>query len=181
MVAALCSTQPIPQIEPRDFKVRGVMTYAGIGGNPRRLSVRRPAHLARVALAYRVNPRTVNADRYGIFFDIARQNVNQAGDHRQTTLSASPDSGRTFVTFPTKTRSRTASCGPLGNTLGLMTNVGQTINTVNVRLLNPYTQRWRRQDAALGAKGCSRRPTWATAARACASAAACWTPCPRNT
>ena len=141
-VEANYAAQPIPQIEPRDFKVRGGMTYAGVGGNPRRLWYANRRNLApRIALAYRVNPRTVIRAGYGIFFDIARQNVNQAGYNRQTTLSASPDSGRTFVTslenpFPN------GFLPPVGNTLGLMTNVGQTINTVNVHLLNPYTQRW---------------------------------------
>ena len=76
---------PIPEIAPEDFRVRGGVTFAGIGGEPRTLWVGNRRNFApRAAIAWQLTNRTVVRAGYGIFFDIARQGVNQTGFSRQT-------------------------------------------------------------------------------------------------
>ncbi len=133
---------PIPEIAPQDFRVPGGVTFAGVKGEPRSLWVANKHNLApRAALAWQLNNRTVLRAGYGVFFDIARQSVNQTGFSRQTSLVASLDTGQTFVAslespFPDGFNR------PMGAGLGFMTNVGQSISAFKPALLDPYMQRW---------------------------------------
>jgi hypothetical protein len=92
-------------------------------------------------MAWRLRNATVLRAGYGMFFDIARQNAIQTGFSRSTSLVASTNSGQTYLAtienpFPTGFNQ------PTGSSLGLMTNVGQSLTVLPTRLLNPYQQRW---------------------------------------
>jgi len=78
---------------------------------------------------------------YGMFYDLARQNAIQTGFSRTTTLVASQDTGQTYTAslanpFPN------GFDQPVGASLGLMTNAGQSVTVFPNRLLNPDQQRW---------------------------------------
>jgi len=141
-IKAAYAKSPIPQLASADFHVRGGVVFAGVNGEPRTLWPANKRNLApRAAIAWQLNERTVVRVGYGMFYDIARQGVNQAGFSRSTDLVASIDTGQTFIAsldnpFPNGFNR------PQGAVLGLMTNVGQTISFLSPRLLSPYMQRW---------------------------------------
>ena len=133
---------PIPDVPIGQFRVRGGLTFAGVGGQPRTLWNANTTNLApRVGLAYQLNVRTVVRAGYGLFYDLDRQSVNQTGFSRQTALVPSLDNGLTFVAstadpFPDGWER------PTGASQGLMTYVGQSISFFNSDLRTPYMQRW---------------------------------------
>ena len=133
---------PIPQIAPADFGVIGGLTFVGVNGQPRQQWDANLRNLEpRAAIAWSVNRRTVLRAGYGIFYDIARQSVDQTGFSRQTTLVASNDTGQTFIgslenPFPN------GFLQPVGSSLGLLTNIGQNVTPKFTHLLDPYVQRW---------------------------------------
>ena len=141
-VRANYALKPIPQLAVSDFRVRGGLTFAGLDGYPRGLWESNRKNIApRASIAWQLDNKTVIRAGYGLFFDIARQVVDQTGFSRQTTLTASNDTGRNFIgtlenPFPG------GFLQPVGSSLGIMTNVGQSVNPKNVNLLDPYVQRW---------------------------------------
>jgi hypothetical protein len=124
------------------FRALGGLTFVGVNDQPRRLWDGNPHDIMpRVSLAYQVNNRTVFRAGYGMFYDIARQSVDQTGFSRQTTLTTSQDNGQTFV----GTLENPFPGGFLqaqGASLGLSTNLGQNVNPKYTHLLDPYVQRW---------------------------------------
>jgi len=141
-VQASYTRNPIPQIAPQDFLVRGGPTFAGVDGIPRTMWESNKHNFEpRIAIAWQLDRRTVIRAGYGIFYDIARQTVDQTGFSRQTSLVATLNSGQTFVDsldnpFPN------GFLQPAGGSLRVMTNAGQNINPKNPHLLDPYMQRW---------------------------------------
>jgi hypothetical protein len=139
------AANPIPQIPPDQFRVNGGLLFAGVGGQPRALfPTQKNNFMPRFGFAYTVNEKTVLRGGYGIFFDqlgLTRLQVNQTGFNRATVLVPSIDNGETFIgtlanPFPNGIDQ------PLGAGLGLMTNVGQSVNFFNPKLVHPYMQRW---------------------------------------
>jgi len=136
---------PIPQIPPDQFRVRGGLTFAGVNGMPRGLwDADKNNLMPRVGFAYSMNPRTVVRGGYGVFFDlqgVMRQHVNQTGFSRSTDFVASLDNGQTFIAnlanpFPE------GFDRPVGAGLGLATYLGQSISPFETHLVAPYMQRW---------------------------------------
>jgi len=136
---------PIPEVPASQFRVRGGLTFAAVGGLPRTLwSTDKNNLMPRLGLAYAMNPRTVIRAGYGIFFDplgVTRQHVNQTGFNRNTDFVASLDNGQTYISnltnpFPT------GLDRPVGAGLGLATYLGQGISYFEENLIAPYMQRW---------------------------------------
>lgn len=136
---------PIPELPPADFKVRGGLTFAGVGGQPRTLWDRNTKNfMPRIGLAYSLTRKTVFRAGYGIYFSntgLKRTTVDLTGFSQTTNLIASNDGGMTFVAslanpFPN------GFLKPTGATLGAQTNVGGAISFYNGHPLSPYTQRW---------------------------------------
>jgi len=133
---------PIPEIAPGQFRVRGGLTFAGVGGEPRTLWNTNTTNLSpRAGLAYQINVRTVVRAGYGFFYDLDRQSVNQTGFSQRTTLVPTLDNGLTFIAstadpFPD------GWSQPAGASLGVMTYAGQSISFFSPNLLTPYVQRW---------------------------------------
>ena len=143
-VLANYAAKPIPQVPVPAFKVQGGVTFAGIGGQPSGIRNGNSHNLApRVSFAYALTPKTVVRAGYGIFYDLARQSVNQTGFSRSTSMNPSPDNGQTYTAslenpFPDST----AILQPYGTSLGSMTNVGNSVTYFADHLPNQYMQRW---------------------------------------
>ncbi len=144
-VKANYAKNPTPEVPPDQFKVRGGLTFAGVGGLPRTLWERDANNfMPRVGLAFALNDKTVLRAGYGVFFGFLgtrRGDVIQTGFSQQTNLIPSLDGGLTFRAtlanpFPDGIQE------PLGASLGVMTYVGQGITFFNTKPLAPYMQRW---------------------------------------
>jgi hypothetical protein len=141
--ASSSGVQFLNQARPASaFQVIGGLTFAGVNGNSREMwDSNKHDVQPRVALAWQANPHTVLRAGFGMFYDIARQTVDQTGFSEQTPLVASQDSGQSFVgtlnnPFPN------GFLTPPGSSLGLATNIGQNVNPKYTHLLDPYMQRW---------------------------------------
>ena len=111
-----------------DFKVKGGVTFAGVGGNSREYWNGQGVQLSpRIGLAYQLNSKTVFRGGYGIFYapnGILKTNSILSGFSRSTPIVASSDSGLTF----SATLANPLPTGLLpviGAGDGLMTTLGQ--------------------------------------------------------
>jgi hypothetical protein len=140
------ANSPIPEIPVDQFKVRGGLTFAGVNGNPSDYWRGQGAgHLnPRLGLAYQITPKTVLRSGYGIFYGsigVLYTNTIQTGFSATTPINASLDNGLTFVAttanpFPQGLQ------WPAGASLGLQTNLGQTVSAFAKDRKQPYAQRW---------------------------------------
>ncbi|MFB3901949.1 MAG: TonB-dependent receptor domain-containing protein [Acidobacteriota bacterium] len=132
-----------PEIQ---YQVRGGILYAGVGGQPRGLNDRLAKNfMPRLGLAYDVNSSLVVRGGYGIYYDspsYARLNAEQPGYTRSTPIVPTKDNGQTFIAtlanpFPD------GLLEPVGNSLGLMTNVGANLTVPFVfGVKAPYAHRF---------------------------------------
>lgn len=138
-------TRPIPELPLDQFRLRGGLTFAGEGGNPRGLwSGEKNNFMPRIGIAYQIRPKTVIRTGYGIFYDtvgLAANNVIQTGFSLSTPIQASLDSGLTYVAT-TANPFPNGLLTPLGAGNGLATNLGQAISFFPEKMKNPYMQRW---------------------------------------
>ena len=136
---------PIPEVSAAAFRALGGLTFAGAGGQPRRLWSADANNFApRIGVAYQLDSKTVARAGYGIFFDllgIDRQDVNQGGFNQPTNLVPSLDNGLTFAAtlanpFPNGLEL------PLGAGGALSTFLGRGVTYFFEQPRNPYMQRW---------------------------------------
>ncbi|MFB3903754.1 MAG: carboxypeptidase regulatory-like domain-containing protein [Acidobacteriota bacterium] len=144
-VRAAYATKPIAEIPADQFRVRGGLLFAGVNGRGRGLWERDNRNIMpRIGLAYQLDSRTVLRAGYGIFFDtlgVNRVDANQNGYSRRTLIVPSLDNGQTFVaTFANPLPNGLLQ--PFGNSLGLMTDVGDAVNFGYANPRNPYASRW---------------------------------------
>ena len=132
-------------IAPADFKVRGGLNFANVGGNPRGLyETPKKNFLLQVGMAFKINEKTVLRAGYGInygFLGQRRGDVIQSGYSVNTNLIPTLDNGLTWnetLSDPFKN----GPTAPYGNTKGEQTFVGQAVTFFNKRPLQPYNQRW---------------------------------------
>ena len=140
---------PIPELAASAFQVNGGYLFAGVDGQPREL-YGAPGQIfaPRIGFAYRLRETTVLRGGYGIFH--VPMGIGGAGSFaplqfgysRRTDLIASRDNGLTFDAniqnpFPG------GILEPTGNSLGLLTDLGQSARFFNTTGLKaPYVQRW---------------------------------------
>lgn len=96
---AAYARNPLPELPPSAFEVRGGSTYAGDNGE-RRLFDNEFMLLPRIGVAYQLTPRTVLRGGYGIFFDSVSPLIyreNQFGYSRATTTPVTSDFGQTWL------------------------------------------------------------------------------------
>lgn len=96
---AAYAANPIPELPPSQFIVRGGNTYVGVNGAPRRLYKNELMYLPRFGLAYQLNSKTVVRGGYGIFFDtinVLNFGPDQFGFSRTTSAIISNDFGQTW-------------------------------------------------------------------------------------
>ncbi|MBI4874878.1 MAG: TonB-dependent receptor [Acidobacteria bacterium] len=139
------AASPIPELPADQFRVRGGLTFAGVGGNPRNLwQGEKNNFMPRLGFAYQLRPKTVLRGGYGLFFDslgVNASGVIQTGYSLSTPIQASLDSGLTYVAtnrnpFPQ------GLLEPLGAKGGLATNLGQSVSFFADKRKHPYSQRW---------------------------------------
>jgi hypothetical protein len=136
---------PTPELAVNAFQVRGGLTFAGVGDQPRSLyNTPKSNFMPRFGVSYQVDRKTVLRGGYGMFFGFLGQrrgDVIQSGFSRNTNLVATLDNGLTFIAtlsnpFPN------GILAPLGASQGYQTFVGNTISFFNENPLAPYMQRW---------------------------------------
>ncbi len=127
------AANPIPEIPEDHFWVKGGLTFAGVRGEPRELyAAPRNLFAPRFGFAYQLGDETVVRGGYGLFhvpigiFGMQRLSPILTGYNQTTDLVPSFDNGVTFVAdifdpFPSGLLS------PSGNSLGLATNLGQSV------------------------------------------------------
>ncbi|MCZ2080379.1 MAG: TonB-dependent receptor [Bryobacterales bacterium] len=136
---------PIPELPVERFKVKGGVTFAGAGGNPREYWNGQTLNFSpRIGLAYQLKPKTVIRAGYGIFYTsigVMYTNSNQAGFSRSTPIEATNDNGLTW---------NAALDNPLPGGLlpvlgaagGLETTLNQNTTFFAKDRRAPYAQRW---------------------------------------
>ncbi len=139
---------PVQGVDPNLFSVRGGLTFAGVGGEPRGLyETPKKNFMPRFGFAYKLTEKTVARGGYGIFFGFLGQrrgDVNQIGFSATVPLNVSLNNGLTFIetlTNPFETYRSGLPSAP-GASLGIQTFLGQGISFFNEEPLSPYNQRW---------------------------------------
>lgn len=136
---------PIPELALSQFKVKGGLTFAGVGGNPREYwKGQGLAWMPRLGVAYQLMPKTVFRAGYGIFhgsLGILRTNSIQSGFTRSTPIEASNDNGLTFIATLDNPLPK-GLLPPLGAAGGLETTLGQGTTFFTKDRKAPYAQRW---------------------------------------
>ena len=131
---------PIPQIAPADFHVRGGVLFADGPVNNTATKV-----LPRGAFAYLLDDRTVIRGGVGLFsYDYFFENINQAGFSQPTPVTVTDDSG---VTFNGATLTNPIPSGqlvqPVGAANGLSSQLGLALGTMyQPDRTTPYYTRW---------------------------------------
>ncbi len=142
---AAYANNPTSEVPPSAFNVRGGLTFAGVGGEPRELYFTPKNNwMPRIGFAYRVANKTVLRGGYGMFFGFLGQrrgDVIQTGFSRNTNFIPSQDNGLTFIAtlsnpFPN------GLLQPVGAGQGYQTSVGQSITSFDSNPVRPYMQRW---------------------------------------
>lgn len=145
VVRAKYATNPIPQISADQFKVRGGLTYPGVGGESVGLwQPNRKNFMPRIGFAYSITPSFILRGGFGIYFEpigVPNQNVIQTGFSTTTQLVPTLDNGQHFIAtlanpFPSGFQL------PTGAANGLSQNLGQAISFFTRNLANPYSERW---------------------------------------
>jgi len=136
---------PIPELPVSQFKVKGGVTFAGVGGNPRSYwSSQGLIWTPRIGLAYQALPKTVLRAGYGVFaasIGILRTNSIMAGFSKSTPIEASNDNGLTFVATLQDPLPKGLLAAP-GAAGGLETTLGQGTSFFAKDRKLPYAQRW---------------------------------------
>ncbi len=138
---AAYARNPIPEIAPDAFHVRGGLTFADSSNRgfwPPEKAVFEP----RAGFAYRVNPSTVVRGGWGIYAaPFIIDGVNQPGFSQSTNVVPTLDTGLTF-------RANVANpfpdgvLDPPGSSLGLGTYVGRNVNFIPADRKQPRSMRW---------------------------------------
>jgi len=136
---------PTWELPPDQFRARGGLLFAGVGGQPRELWRRdKNNFMPRVGLAYGLARNTVFRAGYGIYFSglgLRRTDVLQNGFERNTPLVPTRDSGLSFYStlsspFPD------GILEPAGSSLGILTDAGHSIEFFLPTPAASYNQRW---------------------------------------
>ena len=131
---------PIPQIAPADFNVKGGLLFADGPVNDTKTKF-----LPRGAFSYLIGSRTVVRGGVGLFsYDYFFENINQLGFSQPTPVVTTEDNG---VTFTGATLSNPIPGGqlmqPVGARYGLSSQLGQALGTLyQPDRVTPYYTRW---------------------------------------
>ena len=139
------TANPIPQVSPSAFKTLGGLLFAGVGGVPRDMwSTQLHNFLPRAGFSYQLRPNTVVRGGYGVFFNTIGADmipVSLTGFSQSTTLIASTDNGQTYQGTLANPFPNGLVTAP-GASLGLQTNLGNSITIVNPDMREALDQRW---------------------------------------
>ena len=155
---AAYAANPVPELPPSQFVIRGGPVYAGRGGVSSRLWRNEVMWLPRLSAAWQINSKWVLRGGYGLFYDtinVLNEGANQFGFSRTTRTVMTNDFGYSWLVgdpprgisplsdpFPVR-EDGTRFDPPLRSALGSMALVGQgyTFNRFDRR--HQRVQRWR--------------------------------------
>ncbi len=136
---------PIPELAPAAFAVKGGLTFVNQNGSSRSpYNGNNGDWLPRSGLAWQLTPRTVIRTGYGVYFGTIGVDTFipiQSGFSQSTPIQATLDSGVTYIA--TLANPLPGGLLPaLGAKGGLSTNLGQSISSADPSFRSPYSQRW---------------------------------------
>jgi hypothetical protein len=138
---AAYARNPIPELPPANFNVKGGLFFA-TPDNRRNVVADKDNFQPRIGVAYRLMPRTVIRAGFGIFYSAWWQPfVNATGFSAQTDMVASLDGGFT----PADTLANPFPNGltqPTGSSLGLRTLLGQSLSPYDYSRKDIRNDRW---------------------------------------
>ncbi len=136
---------PIPELSPANFNVKGGVLFAGDQGAQRNYwNDQGLIWSPRIGLAYQLDSKTVIRGGYGLFYapnGILRVNSIQSGFSRGTPIVASNDSGLTFIATLANPLPN-GKLPVLGTSDGLKTTLGQGTSFFPAERRMSYAQRW---------------------------------------
>lgn len=136
---------PIPEIAAANFRALGGLTWVNTGGNGRSPFIGEKNNiLPRIGFALQLAPQTIVRGGYGWFFNTLGVNTSvplQAGFTQSTPIQASLDNGQTYRAT-TANPFPTGLIPPAGPSLGLATNLGQSLAPYYYPMKQGYAQRW---------------------------------------
>ncbi|HTM47215.1 MAG TPA: TonB-dependent receptor [Bryobacteraceae bacterium] len=125
--------------------LRGGILFAGINGNPRSIDADKNNFGPRVGFAYSPSQNTVIRGGYGIFYSTIALTTSFFGAvnvfNAVTPFVGSIDNGATIAA----TLANPYPAGliqPVGNSVGLLAQVGDTLSFFDDKRVNPYNQQW---------------------------------------
>ncbi len=137
------AANPISEVAVSDFKVKGGLQFAGVGGVPRALGDADWNNIApRIGAAYSLTSKTVLRGGWGLFFGpTSQESATTSGFSSSTTWVTTVDGGLTPVNrfsnpYPD------GFIAPLGAGDGLMTQVGQGASFIDPSGVQLYAQRY---------------------------------------
>lgn len=135
----------LKELPADQFKVRGGLRFAEVGGQGRNLYGTPKRHLApRIEFAYLLPHRSVVRGGNGIIFGFVgqrRNDVQQAGFNGITNMTVSNDNGLPFATKLANPLPNGVNPA-LGAAEGGAIFLNQTLDFFDPRPLTPYNQRW---------------------------------------
>jgi hypothetical protein len=155
---AAYARNPVPELAPSAFSVKGGSVYPGVNGVSSSLQIGEFMLLPRIGAAYQINSRTVLRSGYGIYFDTLNaqnQGIDQTGFSRSTVnpitndfgmtwLSGNPGAGISPLTNPFPVRADgTRFDSPVGAAQGLLAKAGSGFTYFGEEVPRARQQRWR--------------------------------------
>ena len=144
-VKAKYALNPTPEIPAEQFRARGGLTFAGVGGESRALyNTPKKNFMPRFGFAYKLNDKTVARGGYGVFFGFLGQrrgDVIQSGFSTTTPLNVTLNNGLNFIETLSNPFQGGLNAIP-GASEGIQTFLGRSVTFFNQNPLSPYMQRW---------------------------------------
>lgn len=134
-------------LQATGLNLRGGLLYAGVDGNPtQQVRPSKTKFGPRIGFAYSLSDKTTIRAGYGVFwappvFAFSVTGIGALGFSSTTSMVASTDGNQT----PASTLSNPFPNGlvqPTGNSLGLLTQIGQTVDFVDQDRRAPYVQQY---------------------------------------
>jgi hypothetical protein len=158
LAEAAYARNPIPQLAPSAFDVRGGTVYAGDPGQSGISWGGQSMWMPRVSSSWSMNERTVVKAGYGLYYDVLSATnftPNQNGYSATTFNEPSVDFGQTWILgdpkrgispmsdpFPMRSTG-TRFDQAIGSSLGANTALGTRFQAQNPNRVHPRVQRWR--------------------------------------
>jgi hypothetical protein len=138
-------TATLPVTVP-GYNLKGGILFAGVNGNPATPPADKNNFGPRFGFAYNVAQKTVIRGGFGIFYAPVAVDTNQAFGSIGTFNSVTPFVGSTnSYATPSATLANPFPNGliqPVGSSVGLMAQVGNTFTALDSNRVSPYTEQW---------------------------------------
>lgn len=138
-------TAPLPVSVP-GYSLKGGILFAGVNSNPRTPPSDKNNFGPRFGFAYRLAAKTVVRGGFGMFYGPAAIDSNSAFGSIGVFSAVTPYVGSNdSYASPYTTLANPFPSGlvqPVGSSIGLMAQVGNTMTYMDSRRLNPYSEQW---------------------------------------